>query len=233
MIFIPYGTRENTRRERFPFVTLLLVASNIAVFIWQVMLLMQYGDLALNAFIDRYAAVPANITDGSPLEPGIITAMFLHGSLLHIAGNMIYLMPFGDNVEDRMGHVRYLLFYLACGIIATLIFTVLNSDSNVPLIGASGAIAGVLGGYLRLHPGGYVKGFLFIIILLIPITLPALLFIGYWFAVQLMGGLASLGAEAVSSGTTIAFVAHIAGFVSGLILAPIFQLRKKPSVIES
>jgi membrane associated rhomboid family serine protease len=226
MFFIPYGTRELIRRIRFPYVTLLLVLANVAIFIYQVLLLINVGEAGLNSFLDSYAAVPSDITDGTPIEPGLLTSMFLHGGLLHIVGNMMYLLPFGDNVEDRLGHVRYLLFYLLCGLAATLIYTLFNAGSNIPLIGASGAIAGVLGGYLRLHPRGKVKGFLFIIIVLIPITLPAILFIGYWFVMQLFGSFASLGADAVSSGTSIAFVAHVGGFLAGLVLAPLMALPK-------
>lgn len=229
MFFIPYGTREETRRIRFPYVTILLVLINVAVFALEVSILAQYGESGLNDFITRYAAVPADLTDGSPLAIGLLSAMFLHGGILHIVGNMIYLLPFGDNVEDRLGHVRYLAFYLLCGLISTIVFTVFNAASVVPLIGASGAIAGVLGGYLRLHPRGRVKGFLFIIVLLIPITLPAFLFIGYWFIMQLFGSVASLGSEAISTGTTVAFLAHVGGFIAGLLLAPLFALKQPAS----
>ncbi|MDB5181302.1 MAG: rhomboid family protein [Candidatus Saccharibacteria bacterium] len=224
MFFIPYGTREDTRKTRFPYVTALLVAANLAVFAFEVYLLFTYGETGLNEFIMKYAAIPADFSDGSPLEIGLLTAMFLHGGLLHIIGNMIYLLPFGDNVEDRLGHVRYLIFYLLCGLIATLVYTLFNIGSSTPLIGASGAIAGVLGGYLVLHPRGRVKGFFFLIILLIPLTLPAIIFIGYWFVMQLFGSVASLGADAVSSAGSVAFIAHVGGFVAGLILAPLMAL---------
>jgi membrane associated rhomboid family serine protease len=224
MFFIPYGTREDTRKIRFPYITALLVAANIAIFIVELYMLATYGESGLNDFIMRYAAVPADFTDGTPLEIGLVSAMFLHGGLLHILGNMIYLLPFGDNVEDRLGHVRYLIFYLLCGFIATLVYTIFNLGSTTPLVGASGAVAGVLGGYLVLHPRGRVKGFFFIIILLIPLTLPAILFIGYWFVMQLFGSVASLGADAVSSAGSVAFLAHVGGFLAGLVLAPLMAL---------
>lgn len=230
MFFIPYGTREDSRKSLFPFVTALLVAVNIAVFAFEVYMLAVYGENGLNDFINTYAAVPSDITDGTPLEIGLLTAMFLHGGLVHIIGNMLYLLPFGDNVEDRLGHIRYLLFYLLCGLIATLVYTIFNSGSGTPLIGASGAIAGVLGGYLVLHPRGRVKGFFFVIILLIPLTLPAVLFIGYWFVMQLFGSVASLGADAVSSAGSVAFLAHIGGFLAGIVLAP---LLAKPRLTET
>lgn len=221
MFFIPYGTREDAPRTSWPFITALLVLINIAVFALEISTVAHSGEAGLNDFIMRFAAVPADLTDGSPLEIGLLTAMFLHGGLLHIVGNMIFLLPFGDNVEDRLGHFRYLLFYLLCGLVATIIYTIFNHSSAVPLIGASGAIAGVLAGYLRLHPRGKVKGFLFIIILLIPITLPAFLFIGYWFVVQLFSSVASLGVDAVSDAGGVAFMAHVGGFLAGLILAPL------------
>lgn len=227
MFFIPYGTREDTPRKTFPHVTALIVAINVVVFAIEISILYHSGDRGLNDFVMRYAAIPSKFFHGHPLQIGLLTAMFLHAGLVHIIGNMIYLLPFGDNVEDRLGHFRYLIFYLVCGLIATLVFCLFNPNSNVPLIGASGAIAGVLGGYLRLYRNGHVKGFFFIIILLIPITLPAILFIGYWFIVQLFGSFASLGATTASPGETVAFVAHVGGFIAGWLLAPVMALRSR------
>ncbi|HSH17881.1 MAG TPA: rhomboid family intramembrane serine protease [Candidatus Saccharimonadales bacterium] len=229
MFFIPYGTREETRKQRFPYITALLVLINVAAFIWQVMVLINLGEPALAGLLNLYAAVPADVTDGTPFEPGLLTSMFLHGGLLHIVGNMLYLLPFGDNVEDRMGHLRYLLFYVLCGLLATLAYIIFNPNSGVPLLGASGAIAGVLGSYLVLHPRGRVKGFFFIIILLIPITLPAILFIGYWFIMQIFGSVASLGINAVGSEGGVAYLAHLGGFLAGLVLTPFFARRTRPT----
>lgn len=226
MFFIPYGTREAFRKIRFPYITLLLVIINVTAFIYQILLLLNLGEPALNAFVTDYGATPADLTDGTPLEVGLFSAMFLHGGILHLVGNMIYLLPFGDNVEDRLGHARYLLFYLLCGLAATIIYTLFNANSTTPLIGASGAIAGVLGGYLALHPRGKVKGLLFIIIILIPVTLPAILFIGYWFVMQLFSSVASLGTSAVSGGVSVAYLAHVGGFLAGLILAPLMALPR-------
>lgn len=229
MFFIPYGTREDTRKQRFAYVTTLLVLVNVAVFIWELMVVVSLGEPALADTLNQYAAVPSDITDGTPLEVGLLTSMFLHGGLLHIIGNMLFLLPFGDNVEDRMGHVRYLLFYILCGLVATLVYTLFNAGSNVPLIGASGAIAGVLASYLVLHPRGRVKGFFFIIVLLIPVTLPAILFIGYWFVMQLFAGVASFGVSDAGSEGGVAYLAHIGGFVAGLVLTP-FMARKQQSM---
>lgn len=227
MFFIPYGTREDTPRKTFPHVTALIVALNVIVFGIEMTILYHQGANGLNDFINRYAAIPSKLFHGHPLQIGLLTAMFLHAGFVHIIGNMLYLLPFGDNVEDRLGHYRYLIFYLLCGLIATLVFCLFNANSNVPLIGASGAIAGVLGGYLRLFRNGKVKGFFFIIILLIPITLPAILFIGYWFIMQLFGSVASLGADTASPGETVAFAAHVGGFIAGYLLAPVMALKSR------
>ncbi len=232
MFFIPYGTREDSPRRHFPLVTVLLVLLNIAVFAYEIMILVNFGEPGLIAFFDRFAAIPNDIFDSSPLEIGLFTSMFLHGGLLHILSNMIFLLPFGDNVEDRLGRMRYLIFYLACGLVATLIYAVFNTGSPIPLVGDSGAIAGVLAGYLALHPRGRVKGFFFIIIVLFPITLPAVVFIGYWFIIQLFGSIASLGGGVVGGGGGVAFLAHVGGFLAGLVLAPLLA-RPAQRAVES
>lgn len=228
MFFIPYGTREHEPKRRFPFITWLLVLINVVVFLAEAYAIGTGGEPALASFIDKFAVQPSNITDGTPLATGLLTSMFLHAGLLHIAGNMVYFLPFGDNVEDRLGHVRYLIFYLLCGLIATLTFVFFNPNSNVPLLGASGAVAGVLAGYLALHPRGVVKGFLFIVILLTRVDLPAFVFIGYWFVMQLFSSIASFsGADTETGG--VAFIAHVGGFIAGLILAPLMALTVRGS----
>lgn len=233
MFFIPYGTREATTKKRFPYVTALLVLINLAVFAVEVSILFNLGDAGLEAFFRQYAVVPNDLTDGTPLEISLLTAMFIHGGLLHFAGNMVYLLPFGDNVEDRLGHIRYLLFYLACGLVATLIYTIFNSGSGTPLVGASGAIAGVLAGYLALHPRGIVKGFFFIVIVFFRVDLPAFIFIGYWFVMQLFSSVASLGAEAASDVGGVAFLAHVGGFLAGLVFAPLLALKEHAPAPET
>jgi membrane associated rhomboid family serine protease len=203
-------------------VNIFLVLVNLAVFVVEVSVLASQGDSGFANFLNKYAFQPAFLDHGL-FQPTIITAMFLHAGFLHIIGNMLYLLPFGDNVEDRLGHVRYLLFYLLCGAAATLIFTLFNRHSSVPLLGASGAIAGVLGGYLALYPtGSRVKGFFFIIILFFRIELPAIVFIGYWFIMQLFSSLASLGANVAADAGGVAFLAHVGGFIAGFLLAPLF-----------
>ncbi|MBA3757430.1 rhomboid family intramembrane serine protease [Candidatus Saccharibacteria bacterium] len=227
MFFFPFGTREANRKQRFAYVTLLLAAVNVSVFLYMLYLGVSFGEERLAGFFGDYAAVPADVTDGTPLEAGIFTSMFLHAGLLHLLGNMLYFLPFGDNVEDRLGHLRYLLFYIACGLIATLVFIGFNANSTTPLVGASGAIAGILGGYLALHPRGTVKGLLIIVIYITKVQLPAFLFIGYWFLTQLFSTYASLGANVDAGG--VAFLAHVAGFIAGLVLAPLMLATVKKS----
>jgi membrane associated rhomboid family serine protease len=222
MFFIPYGTDENQRRHIFPFVNITLVLINIAIFIIELYALNTAGEAGFEKLINQYAFIPASLRD-SIFQISLLTAMFLHAGILHLLGNIIYLLPFGDNVEDRLGHLRYLLFYLLCGVAATLIFALFNQGSTVPLLGASGAIAGVLGGYIALHPwGSQVKGFFFIIILLLPVRLPAILFVGYWFFIQLFSSIASIADGPVAADTGgVAFLAHLGGFITGLLLAPL------------
>lgn len=229
-MFIPFGTREAERKTRFPYVTAALVAINVAIFVYQIYLAVTYGEAQLAGFLNGFAVTPADVTDGTPLEAGLLTSMFLHGGLLHIVFNMLYLMPFGDNVEDRMGHGRYLLFYVACGLAASLVHIAFNPESTVPLIGASGAIAGVLAGYLVLYPRGYVRGLFFLWIIITRIELPAMAFILFWFAMQVFNSYVSLGVD-TSEGGGVAFLAHVGGFIAGFVLAPIFgALSRRPDV---
>lgn len=232
LFFIPYGTEERSGRRSFPIVNVLLVVANVAVFLVEIYILLTSGQKGFENFIGQHAFIPDAI--GTPAAiVTIVTALFLHAGWLHIIGNMMYLLPFGDNVEDRLGHLRYLLFYLICGVGANLVYALFNPGSTIPLLGASGAIAGVLGGYLALHAfGSQVKGFLLILIVLVRINLPALVFIGYWFILQLFSTVASLGTSQESGG--VAFLAHVAGFLIGLVLAPLMTLgRKQPARIMS
>lgn len=230
MFFIPTGTIEKEKRRRYPFVTALLLVINITVFMYEMYLLGAYGESALTAFFRQYAATPSDITDGTPLELSLLTSMFVHGGLLHIVSNMVFLLPFGDNVEDRLGHARFLAFYLLCGLAATLGFVAFNAGSSIPLVGASGAIAGVLAGYLTLHFTGIVRGFFVFIIIPIRIHIPAVIFIGYWFLLQVLSSSASIGQQSSAGG--VAFLAHVCGFLAGLILAPLLA-RSLPTEQES
>ena len=170
--------------------------------------------------------VPDRIIDGEGLH-SLVTAMFLHGGIIHILGNMLFLLVFGDNVEDWMGHIPYAVFYFVAGFAASFAQIAADTSSIVPGVGASGAIGGVLGAYLVFHPRGSVRVFLFLGIfnlLIRPLfRLPAIVFLGIWFAMQLATGVLSLGAETAQTGG-VAIWAHVGGFVAGVALAIPFRL---------
>ena len=187
-----------------PFVTVSLIVLNALAFLFELTL----SDRELQLFIRAYGVVPADLTWSS-----LVSSTFLHGGWLHFLGNMLYLWIFGDNVEDRLGHGRYLLFYLFCGAAAALGQTAIQPYSTVPMIGASGAIAGVMGAYFILFPHSRVLTAVFIVFFLDVIEIPAVFFLGIWFVMQFFSGVGSLGAEAGQGG--VAFWAHIAGFFVG------------------
>ena len=212
---IPIKDENPTRRT--PWVTLLIIAINVAAFIYSSTL----DTAALEALWMRWAFVPARFF-GDPLSPGqiatIFTAMFLHGGWLHLGGNLLYLWIFGNNIEDRFGHVGFVAFYLVSGIAATAAQGFLNAGSTLPMLGASGAVAGVLGAYLLLFPGAAVLTVIPIFVFIEIARVPAYLVIGFWFVLQLFNGIASLGPAAASTGG-VAYFAHIGGFAAGFVLA--------------
>lgn len=210
----------------FPIVTVSLIAINVIVFVYQLLLEskpapfsnISYGDL----FIYRWGAVPREIMHGVDWLT-LLTSMFLHGGFLHIAGNMLYLWIFGDNVEDAMGHLRFLLFYLLSGLAAALAQVMTNPDSAIPMVGASGAIAGVLGAYLLLYPYGRVLTLMILFYFIRIVEVPAIVLLGLWFLLQLAN--ASLGQLA---GGGVAWFAHIGGFLAGALLLFLFKKRHVP-----
>ena len=230
-MFIPLGD-DNSRRIRTPLVVWLLLAINS--FVW--LLELQYGD----AFIAAYAAIPYELSTGKdlisttyvtvqghsiaiPQAPGpqplywtLISSMFMHGSWMHIIGNMIYLLIFGDQIEDRLGHTRFLLFYLAAGVTAGLAQVYSEPTSTLPCVGASGAIAAVLGSYLVLYPSNSIRVLLFRDVVL----MPAAVVLGFWGVMQVMG---HLGNPTAQGG--VAYMAHIAGFAVGVIAAVLARVR--------
>lgn len=243
MVFPLYD--DNTDRHTTPFVNYALIAANIFVFV----VLQQLG--SDNGFTYSFSTVPAEILSGRDivtparevsyagqrvLIPGLgetpgsvyltlFTSMFMHGGIAHIAGNMLFLWIFGDNIEDRLGHVRYIIFYLLCGVIASLAhvfvtgaFASQESSMLVPSLGASGAISGVLGGYILLHPSRRVTVILFRFLT----DVPAWVAIGIWFAFQLISGLGMLGGGSQQGG--VAYAAHIGGFLAGLVLIKFFDI---------
>ncbi len=205
-----------------PWVNYSIIAINIIVFFHELSL-----GRAVNRFIFTYGAIPVEIVHGQRLYT-IFTSMFLHGGWMHIFGNMLYLWIFGDNVEDSIGHFKYLVFYLLSGLFAALAQVFINPLSRIPLIGASGAISGVLGAYFILYPRARVltlipDPFTFGIFWRI-IRLPAYLLLGFWFVIQFLYGLLSLPYSGHTGG--VAFFAHIGGFVFGLVAIKFFKPRK-------
>lgn len=230
-MFLPIGSDEEFPRRSFPIITLLLVATNLAVFFWELMIGSLGGARSLDAFIRAYGVVPWEIVTGRDLWPPgprpiyltLLTSMFMHAGWLHIIGNMLYLMVFGDNVEDRLGHLTFLIFYLIGGIVASLAQIAVYPDSRIPSIGASGAVAAVLGGYLVLFPRGIVRALVIFGPFLRITWLPAAGFILFWFFTQFLNGIASLGVHTLETGG-VAYWAHIGGFIGGLILVWLYKI---------
>jgi membrane associated rhomboid family serine protease len=218
---IPLYDRNPTRQ--FPIVTVGLIVACFVVFGLELTISMGGGDAALEGFFNEWGAVPARITAAvkagdwfSTAILGIFTSMFLHGGWLHIVGNMLYLWIFGNNVEDRMGRLGFLAFYLAGGIAAALAQVAIDPQSTNPLVGASGAIAAALGAYLILFPGARILSLVFLGFFYQLLEVPALFILGFWFVLQLISGFASLGAQTAEGG--VAFFAHIGGFALGVVV---------------
>ncbi|HET7433591.1 MAG TPA: rhomboid family intramembrane serine protease [Thermoanaerobaculia bacterium] len=208
--------RDDNPRRLVPLVNYVLIALNVAAFLWELTLGTRLQD-ALFAV----AFIPARFWLPGGWVPDLLTifiSMFLHGGLLHIGGNMLYLAIFGDNVEDRLGHGRYLLFYLLCGIFATLAHAFFSPTSRLPSIGASGAIAGVLGAYLILYPRAQVMTLIPIFFFITVRRIPAVIILGFWFVLQLFSGVGSLGVADAQDSGGVAYFAHIGGFVAGIVL---------------
>ena len=201
-----------------PFVTVGLIVVNSLVFLYEVTL----PDRQLDLFMAQYALIPAYFSSLS-----VITAMFLHAGWMHVIGNMLYLWIFGDNVEDRLGHGGFLVFYLAAGSVAAVAQLFINPLSTVPMVGASGAIAGVMGAYFVLYPESRVLTAVFVLFFFDLVEIPAIFFLGIWFLMQLLSGVGSLGASNAAGGGT-AFFAHIGGFVVGALVGVVLRLRARP-----
>lgn len=220
---IPLRDKNPTRH--FPFITIMLIAINILVFIYEVSLGQNLGK-----FLFRFAVVPNEIYQSLHLgifKPFVfltlITSMFLHGGWLHLGGNMLYLWIFGDNVEDKLGGLRFLIFYLLCGISASALHIYIEPNSIVPSVGASGAISGVLGAYVLMFPKARIVTLMPIFIFIQIAELPAYIILGLWFILQFFNGILSLG-YATSGMNGIAWWAHIGGFIAGMIF--LFPFRK-------
>lgn len=220
--------RDKNPRYSTPFVTVSLIILNVLVFLYQLSL----GPRAEEQFVFTYGMVPARIewafgspqiTLGDAFAP-LLSSIFLHGGWLHLIGNMWFLWVFGDNIEDRLGHLRYLLFYLVCGVGAGLAHTLFNLNSRLPAVGASGAISGILGAYLVLFPGARVLTLVPLLVFYFTVELPAVILLGYWFLIQAAQGFFALGARSAGG---VAWWAHIGGFVLGFLLARRFPRRRR------
>ena len=219
---IPIGDENPT--HSIPYVNYALIAVNVLVFLWQISLGPQ-GEAALY----NMALIPAEVTRGLDLGDAraVLTSMFMHAGLVHLAGNMLYLWIFGDNVEDVLGHFRYLLFYLLGGLAASLTHVVLYPLSGVPVVGASGAIAAALGAYLLLFPHRRVLTIIPLGFFLPMARVPAVIVLGGWFLLQLLQGTLSLGMAEVSG---VAVWAHVGGFAFGMLFGPLLKRRRRPVV---
>lgn len=211
---LPVGD-DNSQRRIFPIMTYGLIAANIFAFFME----LWGGD----SFIETWSFIPAQFS-ANPLGESItlFSSLFLHGGWIHLGGNMLYLLIFGDNVEDRFGHIKFLIFYFLCGFAASLAQYVFSMSSDIPTLGASGAIAGILGAYLVLFPGRRVR----VLVVTWIINMPALLVIGSWIVIQLVSGVGTLSSASVTGG--VAYMAHIGGFAAGLFLTLFFRKKARP-----
>ena len=201
-----------------PSVTLLIIAANALVFFYELSLGNGYR---LNHFIAQYGIVPDRLYIAS-----IFTSMFIHGGWLHILGNMWFLWVFGRGIEDVLGHAKYLFFYLACGVAAAVAHVFINFSSTVPTVGASGAIAGVMGAYLVTFPRARVVTLVVLFIFITTVDIPAAFLLLYWFAIQFFNGVGSVGYSQASSGD-VAWFAHVGGFITGIVLIKLMAPRRR------
>jgi membrane associated rhomboid family serine protease len=219
--------RDNVPSRTFPVVNIALIGLNVLAFIYELAL-----GQGLERFMYAFGVVPQQMLEhlqAQPLNPAtwipFLSSMFLHGGFLHLGGNMLSLWIFGDNVEDRMGHFRYLLFYLAAGLAGGLAHVLTNAPSVLPSIGASGAIAGVMGAYVILYPNARVLTLIPIFIFIQIVEIPAVIFLGFWFLLQFFSGTLSLGAATYQQGG-VAWWAHIGGFLVGAATVLLFYRRR-------
>lgn len=221
--------KDDIPTKRTPIVTIAFIVINCLVFLFEFV----QGSRGFMEFTYVWGLIPVELTTGVELTPqasvsslvNLLTSMFMHGGLLHLGGNMLYLWIFGNNIEDRLGRVKFILFYLASGIVASMAFVATAPQGDIPLVGASGAIAGILGAYLISYPRARVVTVLFIFYFIRIARIPALYVLGFWFILQVFNGLPALG----SSGGGVAWFAHIGGFLFGLVVFKFF-VKKIPTI---
>ncbi|MGH7394893.1 MAG: rhomboid family intramembrane serine protease [Candidatus Methylomirabilales bacterium] len=219
--------RDNIPARRFPAVTIGLIAANVAVFLYQYLLIPE----SAQRMIFLYGLIPRELTSGVPLDPHrfpaevtLFTSMFFHGGLFHVGGNMLYLWIFGNNVEDAMGHARFVLFYVLSGLAAAFSQVAAGPNSAIPMVGASGAVSGVLGAYLLLYPHARVLTLITLGWFWRLVEIPALIVLGFWIVVQVANGLLTFNFQ----GGGVAWFAHIGGFAAGMVLLPFCKRRTVP-----
>jgi len=218
---IPIGDDDSTRRAT-PYITYAIIAANVLVFFLE---LGQGSDAQLQSFFEKWSVIPQEYVRHTDLPPHIpfpfwftlLSSMFLHGGWMHLIGNMLYLWIFGDNVEDQWGHVKFLVIYLICGVVASAAHIIFNQHSSLPSLGASGAISGILGAYIILFPKNRVRVLLGRGI----VSLPAIVVLGFWIVLQFISQLGQIGSSAETAG--VAYWAHIGGFLAGIFFALIFR----------
>ena len=221
---IPF--KDDNPTSIFPFVTIGIIAINILVYIWEIM-----SPAGEQFIVYKYGAIPLGLLSFERAQPlqlhpalTIFSSMFLHGGLLHIGGNMLYLWIFGNNIEDMLGHFRFFMFYLISGIVAAYSHAIMASSSAVPMIGASGAVAGVLGAYLLLFPRARVHTLIFLGFFVKVVKIPALIVIGFWAIIQVVNGLLTQGIAAQGG---VAWFAHVGGFLLGLLTIKLWLPKRR------
>jgi hypothetical protein len=223
--------RDRNPSGTFPYVTIGIIIINVFIFLYELSL-----DSGLGVFVMKFGVVPLRVSNYSQASDltfintffPFISSMFLHGGFIHLIGNMWFLWIFGDNIEDKLGHFKFIAFYFLCGIIASSVHVFFNSQSNVPCIGGSGAIAGVLGAYMVTFPRARVVTIVPLFIFIHVMELPAMVVLGFWFVIQFFNGAASITAS--TSGAGVAWWAHIGGFAAGVIILYIIRIfsARKP-----
>jgi membrane associated rhomboid family serine protease len=214
------------------FVSIALIAINVLVWFLEIS---QPSEAALQSFVEAWGVVPREYAVGEDLPPGIpypywttlLTSMFLHGGWGHLGGNMLFLWIFGDNIEHRIGHLRFIVFYIVCGLAAGIAHILFNSGSPIPTVGASGAISGVLGGYLLLFPRNRV----YVMTYGGVASVPAVLMLGLWILLQFINGFGAVANTPETGG--VAYIAHIGGFIAGMVLAPLFAAGRRPQRLRA
>lgn len=223
--------RDSTRSRSFPYVTIAIIVINLSIYFLQ----FTSAQAQLEQFILNYALIPARFIEQlnvssltGILHYPLVTSTFLHGGWFHVIFNMLYLWIFGDNIEDRLGHTRFFFFYILAGIAGNLAHILIHPTSPIPLVGASGAIAGVLGAYIITFPRANITSLIFVFFFVFIRKIPAIYFLLFWFLLQIANGITSLGIM----GNTVAWWAHIGGFLSGILFMVLFRKNSSPPVIE-